>query len=40
MKFNITKEHEYQNTERVSEIIKYFDLQGTSVKEEFNGEID
>jgi ABC-type ATPase with predicted acetyltransferase domain len=40
MKFNITKEHKYQNTERVSEIIKYFDLQGPSVKEEFNGEID
>jgi ABC-type glutathione transport system ATPase component len=40
MEFNILKEHHYDDSERVREIIKYFDLQGSSVKEEFKGSID
>lgn len=40
MKFEITKEHHYELTERVDQVVKYFDLQGKSVVEQFTGEID
>jgi ABC-type ATPase with predicted acetyltransferase domain len=40
MKFEIVKEHEYQKTERVGQIIKYFDLQGDKIVESFIGDID
>jgi ABC-type ATPase with predicted acetyltransferase domain len=40
MKFEIKKEHNFSKTERVNQIIKYFDLQGESIIENFQGEID
>jgi len=40
MKFSIIKEHTYPKTDRVDQIVKYFDLQGDTVVENFDGEID
>lgn len=40
MKFNIVKEHTYTKTDRVDQIVKYFDLQGSSIVEQFDGDIN
>lgn len=40
MKFEIEKNHEFVTSERTNQIVKYFDLQGNSVKEKFVGELE
>ena len=40
MEFNITKSHQFPQSDRVEEIIKWFDLQDGQVKEQFIGSLE